>query len=626
MDFRLGYQIELDDRVTRRLGMMNRMLTMLPPGFRQAAAAAVTAGRIMGRAMAGVKNFVFSLKGLVVGGLLGMGMKGLAEQAAKVQDQVTGFATLLSVNDLLEGSQARQLQGAAKLNEAYKQAAQVREQTMKIANDTALTDDEALTSVQQVLGLSKSLGKGTRSQKIDIGTRIGELAKLLVPGINSAGMASEVRGLLTGEGLRNSQVAAGLGLQSGKGKQELQAAIKQGKVIDFLLEKTKDLSKFREKAGDNFNIQASTLEATVDRIRARMGKGMTERLTGGIKQAVNLLSGQKAADWADAVGKRLGDLTTQAITFGTTVVKMWPQISDAITPFVTGLINAGRWTWDLGVKVAGILWPSLQRLTTAIFGADGAGSKLWPSIQTAAETILPLAASGLAWMADSLASVINFAAQHQEIVKMGAALAIAFKVTPGMIALLGWLVAPTGMIQSFNVLKFIFMAMPGYLATVGASFATAAIPIAAMAATVYGLIKIYERLKEAQKQDEDSAVNAAEEQDRSSQLRKAGRTGMAARMRAGTMTEADIRMLRRMDPEVQAHLARRPADYGKSLPKVDMPISTGEIKLDGVVDKDKLKAELMKAQQKQLDDAMAKLDLRIRSGGRPSTLAPGLVF
>jgi hypothetical protein len=622
MDFRLGYKIELNDGVTRRLGMINKMLALLPPGFRQAAAASIAAGKVMGRAMAGVKNFAFSLKGLALGVGSSLVLKGLIEQSAQVQDQVTGFATLLSLNDLVVDSQGRQIKGAQKLVQAYKLADQVRRQTQDVADKTALTDQEALMSVQQVLGLSRNLGKSSMAEKIDVGTRVAELAKLMIPGVNATGITSETRALLTGENLRTSQVASGLGIQGKEGEKALKQAIKEGKIIQFLLDRTKDLASFRQRASENFHIQASTFESTIGRLQARAGEILTRNLTTALAKLNDVLATPAAAQMARAIGAELGTAANKAIAVAQRLIQLWPQVSATLRPYVDGLIEAGRWALDLGMTIFSIVWPSMQRLTTSLIGADGAGAKLWPTIQWAAETVLPLAAAGIAWVADGLATVIDFANQHPTLVKFGIAMAVAFQVTPGMIGLLGFLASPTGLVQTMGQLIWMVKALPGFLATLAPAFLATAAPIAAVTLAVWGLIEAYQFLRGVQDQIDAADEKIAGEKAASADNAKAN---MLLRAKAQGKTLA---------PHQEAFLAKvqqgrsvqkvAAAGVGKQAAQVTAPITTGEIKLAGVVDKDKLMAEVIKAQKTQLEAFQRDLERQLKNGGRPSALAPGV--
>jgi hypothetical protein len=228
-----------------------------------------------------------ALAGVAAGGLAMFGAK--AVQAANdLQKLNLQVAAILAANGKITTANGQVLQGIEKIKAAQQLSAGLFRQIQQDALKTTATTKELVEQFAVALPAGMAAGmKPEQVQKLTVA--MSNAMKVL--SINADQAKSEMRALLSGEQIDNSQLAASIGL-SGK---QIKQLIEQGKLYDVLTQKLADFNAAAEMQSQSLDGVTSSIADMGDKFMAVVGQDALGILTKGAQDLLHEIMGDEKA-------------------------------------------------------------------------------------------------------------------------------------------------------------------------------------------------------------------------------------------------------------------------------------------------------------------------------------------
>lgn len=270
-----------------------RLATEMGTMRTQAAAAAAELQRMQAQATqasTGTSGLT-QAAGLLKGALATMGvayvaheMLDLAVGTIKAADSMDQYkiqiAAVISANEKVYDSQGKLVTGVEKFGVAQEQASAIFKKIEKDAMLTADTTEGLVEKFKSAVGPGLAAGLDLNEVE-DLTVTLSVAMSAL--GVDASQAKSEIKALLTGDELDNSDLARSLGIR----KEDIKLAKEQGKLYEMLSAKMADFRTAGAAQSQTLSGVLSGLDDLRGRLQALSGQDATDTLTSGFASLLN---------------------------------------------------------------------------------------------------------------------------------------------------------------------------------------------------------------------------------------------------------------------------------------------------------------------------------------------------
>lgn len=330
---------------------------------------------------------VRSSLGILLPGIGGLGLVGglaLATReaiklSAEFQKMQVGMAALLGSYGKVVDAQGRVLSGAERFNQLLKMSAGLMQEVRKEADRTILETRELMEYVQSGLGFALSKGL-TPQQAIKLISQIGTAGRTLgLP--QGYPIISEIRALLTGEGIARSQIAQALGITAA----DLQKRMGE-QFLKYMYDRLQGFTTAADSFANSFEARWSTFISKIQEILREVGEAILPVLSDFARDAAEAIDRWKATGGAQRLQETVRDVMSAVIAIMQMIWQavQWLQKNSIV---FRGIIDAiaARMGWKAGASIGGAIGSTFGpwgALIGAGLGAGGAELLQWQFRQT----------------------------------------------------------------------------------------------------------------------------------------------------------------------------------------------------------------------------------------------------
>lgn len=222
----------------------------------------------VGRSVRNALGLLIPGAGIGIAGGIALAVRESIKLASEFEKMRLGLASILGSYGEVVDAQGRVLKGAERFNSLLRMSASLMTEIRKEADRTILETRELMEYVQTGLGFG--LAKGLSQQQI-----VKLISTIAVAG-RTLGLPqgypiiSEIRALMTGQNLRQSQIAQAVGLTS----QELER-LRGDELFRYITSRLKGFVDASDRFAQSFEASWSTFISKIQEVLATIGEAIT---------------------------------------------------------------------------------------------------------------------------------------------------------------------------------------------------------------------------------------------------------------------------------------------------------------------------------------------------------------